>query len=339
MAKYYTFSIPHTTTVEIALGSHFDDFLVLRRGDLGGTLVARDDDSGPGNDSRIYTTLPAGDYTIEATTFYVQGIEGDFTLSAYASDRILYSGYPGFAPGEEATAYAQGASYLDIRIVPTLPLPTMQIWISDRDGFGPGQPGAAEKLLQGRIESDVGSPGSIMLAVPNGVWVDHGGITVETATSVGGEWKPHSAADEQKLLDGGGGIFGFLRSIVSAATSLIGGGNPLDTLARWLRLLSGGQTTVSGETAAMLGVGESALSPIFQASYANCYSQVSVPWLVEEENVKQVLISIPVILTESEYVSVGAEFIARDNGENEPSLVQLHDLLETGQSLPDCQRP
>ena len=211
LAKYYTFSIPHTTTVEIALGSHFDDFLVLRRGDLGGTLVARDDDSGPGNDSRIETTLPAGDYTIEATTFYVQGVEGDFTLSAYASDRILYSGYPGFASGEESTAYSQGASYLDIRIVPTLPLPTMQIWVSDRDGFGPGQLGAAEKLLQGRIESDAGSPGSIMLAVPNGVWVDHGGITVETAISVGGEWKPHSAADEQKLLGGGGGIFGFLQ--------------------------------------------------------------------------------------------------------------------------------
>ena len=339
LAKYYTFSIPHTATVEIALGSHFDDLLVLRRGDLGGTLVARDDDSGPGNDSRIYTTLLAGDYTVEATTFYVQGVEGDFTLSAYASDRILYSGYPGFASGEEISANLQGATYLDIRILPTLPLPTMQIWISDRDGFGPGQPGAAEKLLQGRIESDAGSPGSVMLAVPNGVWVDHGGITVETATSVGGEWKTHTAADEQKLLDGDGGIFGFLRKIASAATSLIGGSNPLETLAGWLQLMTGGQTMVEGETAAMLGLGESALSPIFQASYANCYSQISVPWLVEEKDVKEIVISIPVILTDSEYVSVGAEFIARESGENEQSLVQAHDLLSTGQSLPACQRP
>ena len=323
LAKYYTFSIPHTATVEIALGSHFDDLLVLRRGDLGGTLVARDDDSGPGNDSRIYTTLPAGDYTVEATTFYVQGVEGDFTLSAYASDRILYSGYPGFASGEEISANLQGATYLDIRILPTLPLPTMQIWISDRDGFGPGQPGAAEKLLQGRIESDAGSPGSVMLAVPNGVWVDHGGITVETATSVGGEWKTHTAADEQKLLDGDGGIFGFLRKIASAATSLIGGSNPLETLAGWLQLMTGGQTMVEGETAAMLGLGESALSPIFQASYANCYSQISVPWLVEEKDVKEIVISLPVILTDSEYVSVGAEFIARqERARTEHSLIQ-----------------
>ena len=339
LAKYYTFSIPHTTSVSIALGSHFDDFLVLRRGDLGGALVARDDDSGPGNDSHIETILPAGDYTIEATTYWVQGIEGDFTLSTYTNDRILYSGYPSFAAGEESTDSSQGASYLDIRILPTLPLPTMQIWLSDRDGFGPGEPGAAEKLLQGRIESDAGSPGSIMLAVPNGVWVDHAGITVQTATSVGGEWEKHTQADEQKLLDDEGGFFGILKSIASAAASLIGGNNPLETLVGWIRDLSGGQMTVPGESAAMLGLGESALSPIFQASYANCYSQVSVPWLVEEETVKEIVVSIPVILTDDEYVSVGAEFIAKDDGDNEHSLVQLHDLLDTGQSLPTCQRP
>ena len=57
--------------------------------------------------------------------------------------------------------------------------------ITDEDGFGPGQPGAAEMLLQGRIESGVGSPGSIMLAVPKGVWVEHGDITVHTKAGAG----------------------------------------------------------------------------------------------------------------------------------------------------------
>ena len=89
----------------------------------------------------------------------------------------------------------------------------------------------------------------------------------------------------------------------------------------------------------MLGLGASPVSQIFQGNHANCFSQVSVPWLVEEEEVTGVRISIPVILTDSEYVSVGAEFIARESGENEQSLVQAHDLLSTGQSLPACQRP
>ena len=66
---------------------------------------------------------------------------------------------------------------------------------------------------------------------------------------------------------------------------------------------------------------------------------MSVPWLVEEEEVTEVRVSIPVILTDSEYVSVGAEFIARESEENEQSLVQAHDLLSTGQSMPACQRP
>ena len=45
MAKYYTFSIPHTTAVVITLVSHLDTYLVLRSGDLSGPVVARDDDS------------------------------------------------------------------------------------------------------------------------------------------------------------------------------------------------------------------------------------------------------------------------------------------------------
>ena len=337
MAKYYTFTLPHITAVTIALKSHLDDYLVLRRGDLGGTIVARDDDSGDINDSLISETLPAGDYTIEATTFYMDGVEAEFMLEANAVDRVLYSGP---ASEKATTGYSPTDSTLDIRIVPTLPLPTMQITIRDEDGFGPGQPGAAEMLLQGRIETDVGSPGSVMLAVPNGVWVGHGDITVQTKTSAAGSsWEDHTAEDEQELMEeDSGGFFGFLGGLVKTISSLVGGSNPLNTISGWLRIIAAGQSTVQGKDAAMLGLGASPVSQIFQGNHANCFSQVSVPWLVEEESVTSVRISIPVILTDSEYVSVGAEFIARESDDNEQSLVQAHDLLTTGQSIPACQR-
>ena len=338
MAKYYTFSVPHTTAVAITLLSNLDNYLVLRKGDLSGPVVAKDDDSFILLNAKIAETLPAGDYTIEATTFGITGVEAEFLLSAVAVDRVLYSGP---ASEKAPTGYSPSDSTLDIRILPTLPLPTLQITIRDEDGFGPGQPGAAEMLLQGRIETDVGSPGSIMLAVPNGVWVGHGDITVQTKTSAAGSsWEDHTAEDEQKLLEeDSGGFFGFLGGLVKTISSLIGGSNPLNTIAGWLRLLNAGQDTVAGDEAAVLGLGGNPVSPIFKGNHANCFSQVSVPWLVEEEEVTSVRISIPVILTGSEYVSVGAEFIARESDENEQSLVQAHDLLSIGQSLPACQRP
>ena len=259
MAKYYTFSLPNTTAVEIALMSHLDDYLVLRSGDLGGTLVARDDDSGDGNDSLISATLPAGDYTIEATTFYMDGVEAEFTLEADAVDRVLYSGP---ASGKATTGYSPTDTALDIRLLPTLTLTTLQVTITDEDGFGPGQPGAAEMLLQGRIESGVGSPGSIMLAVPKGVWVEHGDITIHTMTGAeGSSWEEHTTEDEQELLEMepevGGGFFGLF-------SGLIGGSNPLDTIAGWLRILAAGQSTVLGRDAAMLGLGVNLRNPDLQ---------------------------------------------------------------------------
>ena len=339
MAKYYTFSIPHTTAVVITLVSTLDNYLVLRSNDLSGPVVARDDDSFILLNAKIAETLPARDYVIEATTFGMEGVEQEFLLSAQAVERVLYRG-----PASEiaTTGYAPMDTYLSISLLPTLPLPTMQIMLRDEDGFGPGQPGAAEQLLQGRIETDAGSPGSVMLAVPHDVWVGYGDIMVETSTSAFGDsWDEHTVADEQEILDNqsGGGFFGFLKRIASAATSIIGGNNPLATIAGWLDAVSGGQTYIGGRDAAMLGLGASPVSSIFQAGHSNCFSQVSVPWLIEEEGVKRVRITVPVILTDDEYVSVGAEFISREDGDNEQSLVQAHDLLDTGQDLPACQGP
>ena len=61
LAKYYTFDLPITTSVEIALDSHLDTYLVLRRGGLSDNVVEQDDDDGPGNNSLISGTLKAGE--------------------------------------------------------------------------------------------------------------------------------------------------------------------------------------------------------------------------------------------------------------------------------------
>jgi len=81
-ARFYSFLLTSTTTVFIDLGSSsVDTYLYLLQGSgTGGPVIAADDDSGPGTDSRIIRTLAPGSYTIEATT-YSSGSVGSFGLS------------------------------------------------------------------------------------------------------------------------------------------------------------------------------------------------------------------------------------------------------------------
>jgi hypothetical protein len=81
-ARYYTFTLTSATSLQIDLGSNLvDSYLILLRGaDRSGTSVAADDDGGPGWNSRILGTFPAGTYTIEATTYYPLWT-GSFTLA------------------------------------------------------------------------------------------------------------------------------------------------------------------------------------------------------------------------------------------------------------------
>jgi len=70
-ARYYTFSLAATTPVQIDLSSSVDTYLFLLRGSgSSGSVEASDDDGGPGTDSRITRILPAGTYTLEATTYW-----------------------------------------------------------------------------------------------------------------------------------------------------------------------------------------------------------------------------------------------------------------------------
>jgi pimeloyl-ACP methyl ester carboxylesterase len=78
-AKYFTFSVSASTLVTISMNaSSFDTYLFLLSGTgSGGTAIASNDDYDATN-SRISQTLPAGTYTIEATSYDTS--VGIFTL-------------------------------------------------------------------------------------------------------------------------------------------------------------------------------------------------------------------------------------------------------------------
>ena len=79
-ARYYSFSVGATSNVQIDLISTQDTYLYLRRGATKtGTVLASDDNSGVGLNSRITRELALGTYTIEATTDLARRT-GSFTL-------------------------------------------------------------------------------------------------------------------------------------------------------------------------------------------------------------------------------------------------------------------
>lgn len=85
-AKHYTFSLNLDAEVTIDLGSGDQNtYLFLLRGHgPDGTLVDKDDDSGPRFDSRLSNlSLPAGDYTISAST-HSRMRTGDFKVALRA---------------------------------------------------------------------------------------------------------------------------------------------------------------------------------------------------------------------------------------------------------------
>ena len=83
-ARFYTFTLDEAAEVTITLESDKDTYLYLLagHGKDGETLYENDDIAplGQNLDSRISEELPAGDYTIEATTYRAQA-EGEFTLT------------------------------------------------------------------------------------------------------------------------------------------------------------------------------------------------------------------------------------------------------------------
>ena len=84
LARYYSFTLAGTTDVRIDMtSSAVDAWLGLREGaGISGSLVLADDDSGSGTNARIEDSLPAGTYTIEASTAAVGvAATGAFSLT------------------------------------------------------------------------------------------------------------------------------------------------------------------------------------------------------------------------------------------------------------------
>ena len=319
LAKYYTFDLPISTAAEIALDSHLDDYLVLRSGGLSGNIVEQDDDDGPGNNSLISRTLKAGEYTIEATTFYADGVEADFILSVKAVPRILYDG----PVADVAHAdYAPDGPTMTVKLLPTLPMGTLEVTIEDTDGFGEGTGPL------GGAQASGGSAGTVLLALPRTAWVQYDGITVETRES--GSWTAHTQADEQAMLSRRAAVPD-LSPVLLGLVRLIG---KAEGALQLLQSLTGLSSLITDASPAKPD--ESVLDTIFRRSHANCVSQVTVPWLVQETETTGVRVSVPVMLQDDDYLSLAASFKASGN---EPALAQLHDLLTTGDDAPACQRP
>ncbi len=82
-ARFYTFTIEQSSDVTITLKSDEDTYLYLLdgHGRDGAVLYEEDDiEYGVNTDSMLSETLQAGDYTIEATTYYA-GKQGNFELT------------------------------------------------------------------------------------------------------------------------------------------------------------------------------------------------------------------------------------------------------------------
>ena len=82
-ARFYTFSLDEAADATVTLTSDEDTYLYLLSGHgrNGTALFEEDDINYPSNtNSRLTETLQAGDYTIEATTYYAQ-TDGDFSLT------------------------------------------------------------------------------------------------------------------------------------------------------------------------------------------------------------------------------------------------------------------
>ena len=318
LAKYYTLTLPIASGVKINLDSHLDTYLVLRSGGLDGTVVEQDDDDGPGNNSLIERTLLAGDYTIEATTFYSDGVEAEFTLTVASAPSVLYEGPVSTVAHR---GYAPTGPKLTIKLLPTLPRGTLEITIEDVDGFGAGTGPL------GGPWADSASAGSVLIALSRSAWVAHDELSVDVRQS--GSWTSHKSSEEQTLLadeSTGGDFSTTLEQLPGLIDSAVDASGLIESL----------NTLISSASAPESEPDSSALDAIFSDSHANCVSQVTVPWVAKASDTTGVRVSVPVQLSATDYLSVATSFVA--NGEQQ-ALAQLHDLLHTGADTPTCTQP
>ena len=222
--------------------------------------------------------------------------------------RILYSGP---VTAKAASGYSATDPTLHVKVLPTTPMPTLQVTIVDENGFG----------------ADAGahtSPGVLALALPKEAWIDYSSLTTELFIS--GAWTPYTQQTESTLLS--------LERILSAVhrtSSTVSGITPA---ANDAALSAADRLAWALDQPAGLP-----LDDIFGERHANCVSQVSVPWLGWASQTRGVRVSIPLSVPADSHISLATAFTADESGAAEPVLAQLHDLLDTGNDAPICQPP
>ena len=224
---------------------------------------------------------------------------------------------------------------LDVRLLPPdmdYDLPRLEITIFDEDGFSnrPGTDSVSDS------ENSVLSPGSVTVAVPGETWVAYGESTLEI--HMAGRWIAYSQEIERALV--AAEALGVVR------TGFITGRSLMPGLFGVSRSLGAFQDWQAG------GEAESDIDEVFGEDHLNCFTQVGRSWRVpvglpavllnalagDFGFTQGVRITIPVSLDVDDYVSLAANFVGSETGEGETSLIQVVDLLSTGQSLPACQR-
>ncbi|MCY3786546.1 MAG: DVUA0089 family protein, partial [bacterium] len=154
-ARYYNFSLDKQSEVTIDLKSVVDPYLYLRRGgDRKGSALFADDDGGEGTNSRLHRTLPAGDYTIEATTYSSDRV-GSFTLTVAGLPQAKTDPEVSVTAASGVTEGADASFTVTASPAPSAPL-SVSLTVAQTGDFG---------VATGSRTVAVPTSGSVQLAV------------------------------------------------------------------------------------------------------------------------------------------------------------------------------
>ena len=269
--RRHTFTLAGDATVTVDLGTaahstpKLDTWLILFKGRTAeGTPVAQDGFSGPGTDSRIARKLAAGDYTIEATTFFSRA-GGDYDLNVnirYDKQPAITglvgaaktgSGQVGFArPFTVAPAAAECTPDPDTATVATGTGPADRTLTASI-----GSPGSLQVTVTCETAGYVAASQTVTLTAQLACSTHLGTLTPGITTHSGGLWGGNPCRSPQRFTDGGNSITRYAHRHTFTVTSplrvqidlesAVGNRTPLDT---YLILLQGhspdGTGTVAG---------------------------------------------------------------------------------------------
>ncbi|MYA82340.1 MAG: hypothetical protein F4021_06990 [Acidimicrobiales bacterium] len=256
--RRHTFTLAGDATVTIDVGSaatpKLDTWLILFKGRTAeGTPVAQDGHSGPGTDSRIARKLAAGDYTIEATTFFSRAT-GDYdlnvntrydkqvTISGLVGATKTGSGQVGFArPFTVAPAAAECTPEPDAATV------TTGSGSADRTLTASiGSPGSLQVTVTCEAAGYVAASRTVTLTAQLACSTHLGTLVPGVITHSGGLWGGTACRSPQRFTDGGNSITRYAHRHTFTVTSPLrvqidlesaaGNRTPLDT---YLILLKG----------------------------------------------------------------------------------------------------